>query len=150
MAKVIGIDKDGKRVNLSIKKMTEDPFEDLSKEYKVDKKVSGEVKQVSSLGAIVDLIAISLFPILFCFSPDPTLFAFNLLVFIPYGLLIGIISQAIAIQFAYGEFKHKSLLLYAPLYPILRIVNVLARSKSIIDYFAGSNGKWYKNKAQSI
>lgn len=54
-AKVIGIDKDGKRVNLSIKRMTEDPFEKLSKEFGVDKKVSGEVKQIISLGLIIDL-----------------------------------------------------------------------------------------------
>jgi len=96
-------------------------------------------------GAIIDLIAISLFPILFLFAPDPILFAYNLLVFIPYGLLIGVISQAIAIRFAYGKSKHKMLLLYTPLYPLLRIINIFARSKSMIDYLAGNNGKWHKN-----
>jgi cellulose synthase/poly-beta-1,6-N-acetylglucosamine synthase-like glycosyltransferase len=96
-------------------------------------------------GAIIDLISLSLFPILFWFAPDPILFAYNLLVFIPYGLIVGVISQAIAIQFAYGESKNKSLLLYTPLYPLLRIINVFARSKSIIDYITGHNGKWHKN-----
>jgi len=54
-AKVIGIDKEGKRVNLSVKRLFEDPFEKLSSQFKVDSKVSGEVKNVSSLGVIVDL-----------------------------------------------------------------------------------------------
>ena len=54
-AKVIGIDKDGKRVNMSVKRLTKDPFEELIGEYKVDKKVKGEVKQVNSLGVLVDL-----------------------------------------------------------------------------------------------
>lgn len=95
------------------------------------------------IGAIIDLISIFLFPILFWFSPDPILFGYNLLIFIPYGLFIGIISQAIAIRFAYCESKYKSLLLYTPLYPLMRIVNIFARSKSMIDYFAGNNGKWH-------
>jgi hypothetical protein len=96
-------------------------------------------------GAIIDLISISVFPILFWYSPDPILFAYNLLVFIPYGLLIGVISQAIAIRFAYGKSEHKSLLLYTPLYPLLRIINVFARSKSMIDYLTGNNGEWHNN-----
>lgn len=54
-AKVIGIDNDGRRVNMSVKRLTKDPFESLADEYKIDKKVKGEVKQVNSLGVIVDL-----------------------------------------------------------------------------------------------
>lgn len=54
-AKVIGIDKEGKRVNLSVKRLTADPFEKLSSEFAVDKKITGEVKQISSLGVILDL-----------------------------------------------------------------------------------------------
>jgi small subunit ribosomal protein S1 len=54
-AKVIGIDKEGRRVNLSIKRLTKDPFEELSAEFKIDSKVKGEVKSVSSLGVIIDL-----------------------------------------------------------------------------------------------
>ena len=54
-AKITGIDKDGKRVNLSVKKLTKDPFEELASTFEVDKKVKGEVKQLSSIGVIVDL-----------------------------------------------------------------------------------------------
>lgn len=54
-AKVIGVDKDAKRINLSIKKLTQDPFEEASKEFKVDSKVKGTVKQISSLGILIDL-----------------------------------------------------------------------------------------------
>jgi ribosomal protein S1 len=54
-AQVIGIDKDAKRVNLSIKRMTIDPFEDTAKQYSADKKVRGIVKQISSLGITLDL-----------------------------------------------------------------------------------------------
>lgn len=54
-AKVIGIDNEGRRVNLSIKRLSKDPFEELLGEYQVDKKVKGEVKQVNSLGVLVDL-----------------------------------------------------------------------------------------------
>lgn len=54
-AQVLGIDKDAKRVNLSIKRMTKDPFEDTAKQYSLDKKVRGVIKQISSLGITVDL-----------------------------------------------------------------------------------------------
>lgn len=54
-AQVTGIDKDGKRINLSVKKLTKDPFEELSASFEVDKKVKGEVKQLGSVGVIVDL-----------------------------------------------------------------------------------------------
>jgi small subunit ribosomal protein S1 len=54
-AQVIGIDKEGKRINLSVKKLTKDPFEELSKEFEVDKKIKGVVKQVGSVGVTLDL-----------------------------------------------------------------------------------------------
>lgn len=54
-AQVLGIDKDAKRVNLSIKRMTKDPFEDTSKQYSPDKKVRGTILQISSIGIRVDL-----------------------------------------------------------------------------------------------
>lgn len=54
-AKVIGVDKEAKRINLSIKKLTQDPFEEASREFKVDSKVKGTVKQISSLGILIDL-----------------------------------------------------------------------------------------------
>lgn len=53
--KVIGIDKDGKRVNLSVKRLTEDPFEEASREFALDKKITAKVTKVSSLGVTLDL-----------------------------------------------------------------------------------------------
>ncbi|MBM4401274.1 MAG: glycosyltransferase family 2 protein [Crenarchaeota archaeon] len=95
------------------------------------------------VGAFVDLAAMVAFPFLFWFAPDRLLFAFNLLVFIPYGLLIGVVNQAIALRFAYGSYRYGALLFYTPLYPLLRLVNVLARSSSVVSYLMGNNGKWH-------
>jgi cellulose synthase/poly-beta-1,6-N-acetylglucosamine synthase-like glycosyltransferase len=94
-------------------------------------------------GAFVDLAALCAFPLLFWFAPDRVLFGFNLLVFIPYGLLIGVVNQAIALRFAYGSYGYGSLLFYTPFYPLLRLVNVLARSRSVLSYLMGNNGKWH-------
>jgi hypothetical protein len=66
-----------------------------------------------------------------------------LLVFVPYGLLLGVVSQAFALRFAYGSYRHNALLLYTPLYPLLWFVNVLARSRSLLSYLTGNNGKWH-------
>jgi biofilm PGA synthesis N-glycosyltransferase PgaC len=95
-------------------------------------------------GAFVDLASVAVFPFLWWFAPDPVLFGLNLLVFFPYGLLIGVISQAIALKFAYGSYQYRALLLYTPLYPLLRLVNVFARSRSVLSYLTGNNGKWHK------
>lgn len=54
-AKVIGIDKEGKRVNLSVKRLTEDPFEEASKQFSVDKKLKAKVTKLSSLGVSLEL-----------------------------------------------------------------------------------------------
>jgi hypothetical protein len=35
------------------------------------------------------------------------------------------------------------LLFYTPLYPLLRLVNVFARSRSVLSYLTGNNGKWH-------
>ncbi len=94
-------------------------------------------------GAFVDLASVAAFPFLWWFAPDPVLFGLNLLVFFPYGLLIGVISQAIALKFAYGSYQYRALLFYTPLYPLLRIVNVFARSRSLLNYLTGNNGKWH-------
>jgi cellulose synthase/poly-beta-1,6-N-acetylglucosamine synthase-like glycosyltransferase len=94
-------------------------------------------------GAFVDLVAVIAFPFLWLFAPDHMLFGLNLLVFVPYSLLIGVIGQAIALRFAYGSYQYSALLLYTPLYPVLRLVNVLARSRSVLSYLAGNNGKWH-------
>jgi cellulose synthase/poly-beta-1,6-N-acetylglucosamine synthase-like glycosyltransferase len=94
-------------------------------------------------GAFVDLAAVWAFPFLWWFAPDPLLFGLNLLVFVPYGLLIGVVSQAIALRFTYGSYQYGALLFYTPFYPLLRLVNVLARSRSVLGYLAGNNGKWH-------
>ncbi|MBI2621936.1 MAG: 30S ribosomal protein S1 [Candidatus Levybacteria bacterium] len=54
-AQVLGIDKEAKRINLSIKRMTIDPFEETAKEFVADKKVKGKITQISSLGITLDL-----------------------------------------------------------------------------------------------
>jgi cellulose synthase/poly-beta-1,6-N-acetylglucosamine synthase-like glycosyltransferase len=94
-------------------------------------------------GAFVDLAAVVALPFLWWFAPDAVLFGLNLLVFVTYGLLIGVISQAIALRLAYGSFQHGALLFYTPLYPVLWLVNVLARSRSVLNYLTGNNGKWH-------
>ena len=52
---VIGFDKEAKRVNLSVKKLTENPFEEKLKSYAVDQKVTGTVAKVLSTGVLVSL-----------------------------------------------------------------------------------------------
>ena len=95
-------------------------------------------------GALIDLAALSAFPVLFWFAPDRIFFVLNLLVFIPYGFLIGVINQAIALKYAYNKHNYKSLLFYTPFYPILRLINIFARLTSSVKYFLGDHGKWRK------
>lgn len=52
-AVVIRFDEENKRVNLSIKRLTADPFDELMKAYPVDKKVSAEVTKVEEAGVTV-------------------------------------------------------------------------------------------------
>jgi ribosomal protein S1 len=52
---VIGFDRETKRVNLSIKSLTEDPFEEKRKAYTADQKVEGSVTKVLSNGVLVKL-----------------------------------------------------------------------------------------------
>lgn len=54
-AQILGVDRDAKRVNLSIKRLTKDPFEEKVAAYSVDKKVKGTVSKLSSLGITVEL-----------------------------------------------------------------------------------------------
>ncbi len=54
-AQITGFDNESRRVNLSIKRLTADPFEDKVKGYKVDQKIKGSIKKISSIGIIVDL-----------------------------------------------------------------------------------------------
>lgn len=54
-AVIIGFDKDAKRVDLSIKRLTADPFEEKSKKFSQDQKVSGKVLKIISTGIILEL-----------------------------------------------------------------------------------------------
>ncbi|MCK4482919.1 glycosyltransferase family 2 protein, partial [Candidatus Bathyarchaeota archaeon] len=91
-------------------------------------------------GAFIDLAALTVFPLLFWFAPDRIFFVLNLLVFVPYGFLIGVINQAIALKYAYNRHNYKSLLFYTPFYPILRLINIVARMTSSVKYFLGDHG----------
>jgi len=94
-------------------------------------------------GAFVDLTALVAFPFLFWFAPDRIFFVLCLLVFVPYGLLIGVINQAIALKYAYHRHNYRPLLFYTPFYPILRLINILARLTSTFKYFLGDRGNWH-------
>lgn len=52
---VLGFDKKSSRVNLSIKRLTQDPFKEKLKEYTADKKVTGKVVKVVASGVSVQL-----------------------------------------------------------------------------------------------
>lgn len=93
-------------------------------------------------GAIIDLAALGAFPFLFWFAPDRIFFVLSLLIFVPYGFLIGVINQAIALKYAYNNHNYRSLLLYTPFYPILRLINILARLTSAVKYVLGDHGNW--------
>jgi cellulose synthase/poly-beta-1,6-N-acetylglucosamine synthase-like glycosyltransferase len=94
-------------------------------------------------GAFVDLAAIAAFPLLFAFAPDALHFAYNLLVFAAYGLLISVVNQAVALKYAYNKFSRNSLLLYTPFFPFLWLINVFARLRSVIGYLFGGRGTWH-------
>ncbi len=96
-------------------------------------------------GAFIYLGTLISFPFLWYFSPDPVQFGLNLLVFIPYGLVISVINQAIALKFAYGSYTFGDLLFYTPLNIFLRLINMFARSESVVRYLMGNNGNWHGN-----
>lgn len=98
------------------------------------------------VGAFVDFAALTAIPFLFWFAPDRVAFVLSLLIFMPYGLLIGVVSQAIALKFAYNKHNYRSLLFYTPFYPILRLINVFARLTSTFKFMLGDRGKWYGAK----
>jgi cellulose synthase/poly-beta-1,6-N-acetylglucosamine synthase-like glycosyltransferase len=97
-------------------------------------------------GAFVDLAALFAFPFLFWFAPDRIFFVLNLLVFASYGLLIGVINQAIALKYAYDRHNYRALLFYTSFYPILRLINILARLTSAVKYALGDHGNWHRIK----
>jgi biofilm PGA synthesis N-glycosyltransferase PgaC len=97
-------------------------------------------------GALIDLAAWIAFPFLFWFAPDRIFFALNLLMFLPYGLFLGVINQAIALKYAYNDHNYRSLLFYTPFYPILRLINIFVRLTSSIKYLFGERGNWHQSK----
>ncbi len=52
---IVGFDKESKRVNLSIKRLVKDPFEEKLKSFVPDQKVSGNVSKILSSGVLVTL-----------------------------------------------------------------------------------------------
>lgn len=56
-AQVIDIDHEARRVNLSIKRLEKDTFEEIKKQYKKDQKVIGKVKSVRGRGITIALVA---------------------------------------------------------------------------------------------
>jgi small subunit ribosomal protein S1 len=54
-AQILNFDKESQRINLSIKSLTNNPFEEKLKSYAVDQKVSGSVYKVLSNGVLVNV-----------------------------------------------------------------------------------------------
>jgi small subunit ribosomal protein S1 len=54
-AVVTRFDTESRRINLSVKRLTKDPFEELVEKYPVDKKVSGTVTKVDENGVTLEL-----------------------------------------------------------------------------------------------
>lgn len=54
-AVVIKIDDINKRVELSLKRLIKDPFEEKIKKYSIDQSVKGVVKEIAELGILIDL-----------------------------------------------------------------------------------------------
>jgi len=52
---IIKFDKDSKKAQLSIKRLTKDPFEEIMSKYPVDKKAGGSVVKVEETGVEIDL-----------------------------------------------------------------------------------------------
>lgn len=54
-ASIIGIDKEARRVNLSIKALEEDPFKKQISSFSIDKKIKGRIEKITAGGLILDL-----------------------------------------------------------------------------------------------
>lgn len=52
---IIGIDRAAKRLDLSIKRLTESPYEQKLKEIKTEQKLNGEVARILSSGVVIEL-----------------------------------------------------------------------------------------------
>lgn len=54
--KVMGIDEDSSKLNLSIKRMTQDPWQKVAEDYPVGTTFTGKVSRVEPFGAFVDVM----------------------------------------------------------------------------------------------
>jgi len=99
---------------------------------------------LSYCGGILELTALLSLPFYLWFAPDKVFFLLNLLVYILFALLVGMVQQGIALKFSYGEYNHRHLLPYAPLYYVLNFVNVCARVRSLMKYLRGNRGCWHR------
>ena len=52
---VIKYDKETKRISLGIKQLTEDPWRDIKKDYKVGEKIKAKISNITDYGAFVEL-----------------------------------------------------------------------------------------------
>jgi ribosomal protein S1 len=52
---IVGLDKDKKRVSLSLKGLSKDPWEDVQSNFAIGSTIEGEVKKVVEFGAFVEL-----------------------------------------------------------------------------------------------
>lgn len=52
---IIGFDTNGGRVDVSIKRLTEDPFAEVAKQLSIDQKVTGKVIRVTAIGVLIAL-----------------------------------------------------------------------------------------------
>jgi small subunit ribosomal protein S1 len=52
---VIGFDTNAKRIDLSIKRLTADPFEEALKQYTIDQKTTGTIAKISDTGVVINL-----------------------------------------------------------------------------------------------
>lgn len=96
------------------------------------------------IGAIMELAAAFSAPLFFWCAPDKIFFFYNFFLFLLFVFLIGIIQQAIALKFAYNNYNHRHLLLFTPLYSILRFINICARFDCLMKYALGKRGSWRK------
>ena len=54
-AVILDVDAENQRISLSMKKLTDDPWQDIQKKYKVGDEVEGKVTKLASFGAFVEL-----------------------------------------------------------------------------------------------
>ena len=96
-------------------------------------------------GAALELIALLSIPVFFWFAPDRVFFLLNLAMFLLLVLVVGVVQQTIALKFAYNHYNYRRLLWYTPLYYILRLINILAKFTTLIQYAMGKKGTWRKD-----